>query len=30
MSIEIEIRNNKSEREVRMHPTERDKRPCCF
>ena len=30
MSIEIEIKNNNSEREVRMHPTERDKRAVLF
>ena len=30
MSIEIESKNNKSEREVRMHPTERDKRAVLF
>lgn len=30
MNIEIEIKNSKSEREERMHPTERDKRAVLF
>ena len=30
MNIEIEIKNNKSEKEERMHPTERDKRAVLF
>lgn len=30
MNIEIEIKNNKSEREERVHPTERDKRAVLF